>query len=297
MNAGAGEGVSVVIAAYNAAAFIAEAITSVLAQDYQGPIECIVIDDGSTDNTGEIASTFAATRVIRQSNSGASAARNRGVAEAGHPWIAFLDADDRMAPARIRRQLERLSEEPTASLCATARRVIDQSGQPMPEQPDSPPTRIDTSDLFAANPITFSSLLLSRRLFASLGGFNTCMSHAEDYEFELRASMQGPIICIADRLTDYRLHGAQATGKEVPMAIGRLRARESFLTRHPEAMEKMGAAYTRRIMSLRAREFAYGLATAGYAREARHLYRIAMRVAPLDATIWRSYLRSFLPFN
>jgi glycosyltransferase involved in cell wall biosynthesis len=94
--------VSAVIAAYNAEAFIAETIESVRAQTL--PVaEILVVDDGSTDSTAEIARGMGA-RVISQENRGLAATRNRCVREASQPWIAFIDSDDLWEPQKIERR-------------------------------------------------------------------------------------------------------------------------------------------------------------------------------------------------
>ena len=85
---------SIVIAAYNVGRFVAEAVESALEQE-GAETEVIVVDDGSTDETPQALGRFAGRiRLIRQENQGVSAARNRGIREAGAEWIAFLDADD-----------------------------------------------------------------------------------------------------------------------------------------------------------------------------------------------------------
>jgi glycosyltransferase involved in cell wall biosynthesis len=97
--------VSVVIPAFNAQDYIARAIRSVLVQTCP-PDEIIVVDDGSTDRTGEVVRQIGeAVRYIRQTNAGAGAARNRGVAEARGDWIGFLDADDEWLPDKLEKQL------------------------------------------------------------------------------------------------------------------------------------------------------------------------------------------------
>ena len=93
--------ISAVMPAFNAERFLAEAIRSVLAQSLP-PVEVIVVDDGSTDSTGEIARSFGEpVRCIRQQNAGPSAARNRGIREARGEFIAFLDADDWWLPGHL----------------------------------------------------------------------------------------------------------------------------------------------------------------------------------------------------
>ena len=101
--------VSVVIPAYNAEAYIGRALRSVLGQR-RGADEVIVVDDGSTDGTAAAVGAFGeSVRYIRQEKSGASAARNAGIAAASGEWIAFLDADDEWLPGRLERQLALLA--------------------------------------------------------------------------------------------------------------------------------------------------------------------------------------------
>ncbi len=97
--------VSAVIPTYNRGPLIARAIDSVLAQS-RPPDEIVVVDDGSVDDTAErIAPYLDRVRYVRQENAGSSAARNRGVEEAVHPWIAFLDSDDHWRPDHLRRMV------------------------------------------------------------------------------------------------------------------------------------------------------------------------------------------------
>jgi glycosyltransferase involved in cell wall biosynthesis len=103
--------ISVMIGAYNAAAYLGEAIESVFAQDYE-PIELIVVDDGSTDGTADVARGFAQVHVIQQENGGNGAARNRAVENASGELYAFLDADDRFTPGKLTLQKAALDADP-----------------------------------------------------------------------------------------------------------------------------------------------------------------------------------------
>ncbi len=96
--------ISAVIPAYNAERFIADAIQSVLAQTYE-IAEIIVVDDGSSDRTADVAAGFTRTRVIRRPNGGPGAARNSGIQAATSEWIAFLDSDDIWVPRKTEVQL------------------------------------------------------------------------------------------------------------------------------------------------------------------------------------------------
>jgi glycosyltransferase involved in cell wall biosynthesis len=99
------------IGAYNAAPYLGEAIESALSQDYE-PIELIVVDDGSTDETADVARSFAQAKVIQQENGGNGAARNLAVANASGELYAFLDADDRFTPGKLSRQKAALDADP-----------------------------------------------------------------------------------------------------------------------------------------------------------------------------------------
>jgi glycosyltransferase involved in cell wall biosynthesis len=99
------------IGAYNAAPYLGEAIESALGQDYE-PIELIVVDDGSTDGTADVARSFAQAKVIQQENGGNGAARNRAVEHASGELYAFLDADDRFTPGKLSMQKAALDADP-----------------------------------------------------------------------------------------------------------------------------------------------------------------------------------------
>jgi glycosyltransferase involved in cell wall biosynthesis len=107
--------VSVMIGVYNGAPYLGEAIESVFAQDYE-PIELIVVDDGSTDGSGDVARGIADVRVIRQENAGNGAARNRAVEEASGSFYAFLDADDRFTSGKLSLQKAALDADPALDM-------------------------------------------------------------------------------------------------------------------------------------------------------------------------------------
>jgi teichuronic acid biosynthesis glycosyltransferase TuaG len=96
--------VSVIIPAYNAQAFLGRAIQSVEAQSFRD-FEIVVVDDGSTDGTADVARGFSSVRYVRGSHGGEAAARNRGLAEARSELVAFVDADDEWLPEKLARQI------------------------------------------------------------------------------------------------------------------------------------------------------------------------------------------------
>ena len=106
--------VSVIVPCYNGAAFLEEALRSALAQSYP-EVEVVVVDDGSTDSSGEIARRFP-VRYIRQENRGLSEARNSGIRESKGSYLVFLDADDRLKPRAIETGLNALALRPDCAL-------------------------------------------------------------------------------------------------------------------------------------------------------------------------------------
>src|SRR5215212_4087832 len=107
--------VSVVIPCYNQAHFLPEAIESVLSQSYE-EFEVLVVDDGSKDETAQVASQYVSTdprvRVIRQENRGLAGARNRGLAEAQGEYVVFLDSDDRLLKEALEVGVRELASHP-----------------------------------------------------------------------------------------------------------------------------------------------------------------------------------------
>src|SRR4030095_4422896 len=102
------ESISVVIPTFNRAGVVKRALESALRQSLP-PAQIIVIDDGSTDDTREVLGGYGDTiEYVRQENAGASVARNRGIALARHPWIAFLDSDDYWLPDHLARPAGRI---------------------------------------------------------------------------------------------------------------------------------------------------------------------------------------------
>ena len=129
--------VAVIIPTHNRAAYLRAAIDSVMRQQFDGRIEIIVVDDGSVDNTAEVAKSYAeqhsnqksVTRFLRQKNQGQAVARNAAIKTATAPFIAFLDDDDLFEPNKLQQQLDVMRTEPQVGLVHTSFRYIDSAGQ------------------------------------------------------------------------------------------------------------------------------------------------------------------------
>ena len=198
--------VSVIIPAYNAEAFMADTVKSVLNQTYQD-LEIIVVDDGSKDGTLAALEQFGSgIRVHQQPNGGVARARNTGVGLAKGSWVAFLDADDLWLPEKLERQLAIAS----APMSYTDRLNIGSRGD-LPEL-QSVVTRMHDGDLFLpllreGNFITNTSVMIRRELFEKLGGFYTGLNGTEDWDLWIRVAERHPIALVPQPLVKYRFHG------------------------------------------------------------------------------------------
>ena len=185
--------VSVIIPAYNAAGTLAETLESLLAQTHGG-WEAIIVDDGSTDRTAEVANRYTAEdrrmRLVRRANGGESAARNTGIAEARYEWLLFLDADDWIAPTHLERLTGELAADPRldAVHCGYAR--VTKDGTRMPEKYTPP-----SGDLFrtlarrAAFPV--HTCIVRRSLVALVGSFDTSLKKSPDWDLWQRIARTG----------------------------------------------------------------------------------------------------------
>ena len=230
---------SVIIPAFNSAATLARAIDSVRLQSW--PVqEIIVVDDGSTDTTAEVAAGFGeGVRLIQQNNSGVSVARNAGAAAATGDWLAFLDADDWYTPDRIRLHAEWIDEDAeldfltgdyeyrdaTGKLLGTSM-AQNESGRMMLAKASGAARVVmeAPAELAAFVADHFGdthTLSVPRARFVQLGGYPTGFKVCEDVHFLTRlvaTSRRIGVIC--QSLGVYVIHGGSATRRN-PVAAQR----------------------------------------------------------------------------
>lgn len=208
--------ISVVIPCYNHAGFLAEALATVIARDF--PLEIIVVDDGSIDDSAAVARQFAGVKLIRQENRGLAGARNRGLAECTGPFVIFLDADDRFLPGGIDSAASALLAQPACAM-AYGRCVMmgpDGALWPTPEQPVV--TDAHYAALLRINPIWMPAMAIFRRdALQRVGGFRSGFDAAADYDLYLRIARDSPIYDHARLVAAYRKHGASMSGSAARM--------------------------------------------------------------------------------
>lgn len=232
--------ISVVIPAYNAALFLREAIQSVLTQTLP-PTEVLVVNDGSTDTTAEIAESFGGpVRCLAQSNQGLSAARNRGISEARGEFIALLDADDYWLPGKLASQVELLRKHPAAVACFTRTEYVDRSGQVV--RTSVAPRYTDLVEallLFSCVVGPPSAGVIRRAAFDRVGLFDPRFSQCADWDMWLRLAEAGAVAYVDEPLTRYRLHDSNMSKDTSLLERDTFRVLDSFYER-PQAQRYAG---------------------------------------------------------
>jgi len=212
--------VSVVIAAYNAARFIKQAIDSALAQSL-APAEIIVVDDGSTDHTREVLARYGErVRYFYQNNAGPGAARNRGVREARGDWVAFLDSDDFWDKNHLELLLNHAREFPEAVLIYCGKKWVDLEGREIQgnDKQKMFPSGWIFSDMFAGNYISTTSVVVAKKaILTEVGGFEERLKVSQDYDLWLRIAAVAPICGLPVYTLNYRRHDSNLTLQAVKM--------------------------------------------------------------------------------
>lgn len=222
--------VTVVIPTFNRAALLRRALESVRAQTHP-PDEIIVVDDGSTDDTARIVQQdFSDVRYMLQDSAGVSAARNRGIAAAHTPWVAFLDSDDEWRPRKLKRQLEALSGEPTYRICHTDEIWIRGGHRVNPKDRHAKAGGFIFQHCLPLCAMSPSSVIMHRSLIEDVGPFDEDLPVCEDYDMWLRVCSRYPVLFIPEPLVvKYGGHDDQLSRRYWGMDRFRIEALEKIL--------------------------------------------------------------------
>ena len=222
--------VSVVIPCYGQAHFLDEAIRSVRAQTYRH-FEIIVVDDGSPDNTAEVAARYdGLLRLIRQRNLGLATARNNGLRASVGDFIVFLDADDRLTPRALETGVNSLCAAPECAFVYGFCEFIDQEGSPVPTPQHIPITenyyRAFLRDNFILTP---GAAMFRRSVFSRVVGFDPSLYRGcEDLDLYLRIAKEWPVHCHGNTTLQYRKHSGSMSANKLRM----LRASNDLFRKH-----------------------------------------------------------------
>lgn len=295
--------VTAIVPTYNCAEYLPRALSSVFSQTYDN-IECIVIDDGSTDETSHILERYHdRIRLLRQKNSGAAAARNLGLEYARGSLSAFLDADDYWHPTKIQKQVNVFLGHPSLALvsCGLQNQTGDPSQVLLAEGAGRPCSSTDVSiyDDFITvfrNPyLGTPTVMIPTALGHELGGFNEELPVGEDVDFWLRACYGRPYAHISQPLAYIHLRTGSLTDDDEGYRYNLTvldRAEQAW----PDFANKQRAEFTQLRLSIY-RNWAAACLVSGNDKKARAIIRDSKpygRMPDRFTLILKSYIRTVL---
>ena len=264
--------VSIIIPCYNGETFLRETLESALAQTYPR-VEVIVVDDGSTDRSGEIAQAFP-VRYICQPNRGLTPSRNLGIQESRGSYIVFLDADDRLKPDAIEIGLRVLRQHPECAMTVGDHLFVSTDGSYLSGSRKKFLSEGHYEALLQSNFIEMiSSVIFRKSVFAAVGAFDTNLRVAEDYELYLRIAREHAICSHRAVVAEYRLHNKNASHNSelmLTMTLDVLKSQRRYVRGNP------------------ARTLAFSAGTASWRKQ--YGRQLATEIARSSSTLQMSHL-------
>lgn len=215
--------VSVIIPTYNHEIYLPGAIHSALAQTYRD-VEIIVVDDGSTDETRDVATQFGEpVQYIYQENRGLSAARNTGIARATGRYITVLDADDLLEPDYLARMVAILESLPGAAATYCIFQTVDPDNQMLYQKGRAgvPPEQLFERLLYG-NFIVPPCMMVKREVYDTAGPFDESLTACEDWDMWLRIARNNTVLPLDAALVRYRVRPGSMSGNPRRMLDNRL---------------------------------------------------------------------------
>jgi len=221
--------VSVIVPVFNMERFLCQALDSILAQDYDS-MELIVVDDGSTDDSGRIARHYPQARVIYQANQGCGAAKNTGLAAAQGEFLAFLDADDIWLPGKLRLQVATLRHHLGAGFTAGHMTFFLEPGVDRPAW-------VRAEFLSEPQPAYLpSGLMIRRKVLDQIGVFEPAIPLCNDLEWLVRARDAGvPDVITPEVVVRRRVHRDNLTYRGIERSQELLRITQASVRRKRHA--------------------------------------------------------------
>lgn len=225
--------VSVVMPAYNAEKYIAEAIDSILKQTYKN-LELIILDDASTDSTWDIIKQYASKdrRIVpirNEKNLYIAANRNKGISLAKGSYIVWQDADDVSQPQRIHKLVKKMDSDKRIGICGSYIGLFNEKGVQDVRTYPSSDFKI-RSAIFKFSPVAQPSAIVRKSCLDDVGTFDVNYPPAEDLELSFRIGLKYKFANIPEVLILYRLHGESATYKNIKTIIrNTIKARMKFI--------------------------------------------------------------------
>ena len=278
--------VSVVIATYNRANYLAETIDSVLSQSFQN-FELIVVDDGSTDETRRVVAPYGSrVRYFYQENRGPSAARNLGARNASAGWISIQDSDDLCLPNHLETLYGYANKHPESGMvfangsylggpahdretiipAAKSRRLAEQG--------------VRLEDLFDKSIVRLQAALISKRCYDDVGGHDESLRISMDLDLTFRLISRYPVAYIDEVVFSYRRHSGNISGNQELRLLENIRVIEKLLDQNGEAEESLGKRRVAARLAYRYYRLAKGRWKTGERDKSREALREAIRLRP-----------------
>lgn len=301
--------VTVIIPAYNAAAFVAEAVDSVLAQDYP-QVEVVVVNDGSKDNTLEVLRGYGERiRVVDQANAGPPRARNAGLAAARGEFIAFLDADDVWLPSKLSAQVAHLRAHADVGTVFTQWHVWPADADGVFRLPQVSPVPVPGVGVVAERSgwmysrlllechLLTTTVMMRRRLIEQIGGFDVALYNGDDYDFWLRASRVAKIDKLDAVGAYYRVVQGSVSRKARPVNDERVvieQALQRWGLADPKGEDAVPAEVMREHIDHLIIQFAYSHLQVGDPKMAWEGYAEVLGRRPWLFRLWGGAARSWM---
>ncbi|MGO4389223.1 glycosyltransferase family 2 protein [Microvirga sp. 2YAF29] len=277
--------ISVVITCYNNGAFISDAIDSVLQQTKAHLIDkIVVVDDGSTDDSWDVLDSLRPRdhriELLRENRRGPSYCRNRGIECTESEWIAILDGDDIWLPTKIEQQWNKIQEVPDLGLIYTGYSIFKnlEQGATRAKVRNLERSSDTQSDYFRYDgPVIPSTVMVRRREFNHVGGFDADVRIFEDTEFFARIAGVAKFGFIAESLVLKRVHSGAITASWASLMAHHAYVAFRICERSPRLLPLIP-----RRLADRARKLGNTAISANDVNGAKDFYRIALSLSPLD---------------
>jgi len=278
--------VSVIIATYNRANYLAETIDSVLSQSFQN-FELIVVDDGSTDETRRVVAPYGSrVRYIYQENRGPSAARNLAARNTSADWISIQDSDDLCLPNHLETLYGYVNKHPKSGMvfangsylggpahnretiipAAKSRRLAEQG--------------VRLEDLFDKSIVRLQAALISKRCYDDVEGHDESLRISMDLDLTFRLISRYPVAYLDEVVFSYRRHSGNISGNQELRLLENIRVIEKLLGQNGEAEELLGKRRVAARLAYRYYRLAKGRWRTGERDKSREALREAIRLRP-----------------
>jgi glycosyltransferase involved in cell wall biosynthesis len=280
--------VSVVIATYNRASFLAETIDSMLQQRFPD-YELIVVDDGSTDHTQALVESYGSRiRYLYHENRGPSAARNFGVRHALAPWISFQDSDDLTEPNHLETLYAYAKEHPRCGMVFANGAYLSgaQSKRgtiiPVAKSRRLASNGIRLVDLFEKSIVRLQAALISREAYDTVGGHDESLRICMDLDLSFRLLMNYPVAYLDRVVFWYRFHEGNIGKNEELRLTENIRVIKKLLEQFPTAERELGVRRIAKRMSYRYYRLAKKRWIRGQREQAREAIRESISLRPFS---------------